>query len=72
MENHDLPIVGAFVVLAALILTGIICIICNRLNTYDAVVVYNASMTEVLYSNADGCSIEAVDGKLVVITGKDE
>lgn len=39
---------------------------------YDTVVVYNSDMTEVLYSNTDGCTIKDVDGTLMVVIRKDE
>lgn len=39
---------------------------------YGTMIVYNSDMTEVLYSTNDGCELKEVDGKLILITGKDE
>lgn len=39
---------------------------------YDSVIVYNEDMTEVLYSNTDGCKIKDIDGRLVVVINSKE
>lgn len=38
---------------------------------YDTVVICNSDMTEVLYSNTDGCTIKDVDGTLMIVIRKD-